>query len=398
MSTDLTRTTWSFPTTLRFGKGVVDEMGALLKERGVGCPLLVTDRGVAALPIFERLRAVLSAAEVPYTVYGELDPNPHSEHVSAGAEAFRSGSCDSVVGFGGGSALDAAKAIAVVGRHEGSILDYDAAKEGWTKIDAAKVPPILAVPTTAGTGSEVGRSAVITCVKTEKKRFIFSPALMPSVALLDPELTLELPPGVTAATGMDALSHCIESYLSPVFHPYCDSIAIGGIGLIARSLERAVHDGQEDLEARADMLIAASMGATAFQKDLGATHALAHPLSSIAGVPHGTANGMMLARVMRFNVAAVPERLVFVGEALRPLGLGSEGKGGDTTLARAQAACEAVAELARRIGIPQRLGKVGVDEDMLEPLARAAFDDPCHKTNPRKCTYEDLLGLYREAL
>jgi alcohol dehydrogenase class IV len=277
--------------------------------------------------------------------------------------------------------------------HPGTVLDYGADHAGWDQVVPGDVPPLIAIPTTAGTGSEVGRSTVITCPVTEHKKVIFAPALLPKLALLDPVLTLSLPPHITAATGMDALSHCVESYLSPVFHPLCDSVALGGVRRIARALERAVLRGQEDLDARSEMLIAASMGAIAFQKELGATHALAHPLSTLCGVPHGTANGMLLARVMRYNLDVAEERLAEIAEAL---GVGRGMAAGSR--AAAEAGCHFVEDLAARIGIPRTLSEVGVDPDMLDALAEKAFEDPCHQTNPRPCSRADLRALYAAAL
>lgn len=372
--------TFSFPTQIRFGPGTIRELPAILRELGASQPLVVTDVGLASAPIFEAAIALLDGARR----FAGIEPNPLPRHVEAGVAAYREGGCDSVVGFGGGSALDGAKAIALMVGHEGSILDYDGTKRGWERVHAGQIPPLVAVPTTAGTGSEVGRSTVITDPATRTKRVIFAPPLLPKCAILDPELTLGLPPAVTAATGMDALSHCIESYLSTAFHPICDAVALGGVRLIGRSLARAVKQGKTDLAARADMLMAASMGAIAFQKDLGATHSLAHPLSTLASVPHGTANGMFLARVMRFNLDVARAKLADVGQAL---GVEED----------AVAACERVAALAREIGIPQRLRDVGVSEDLIEPLAEQAAADGCHATNPRPCTLDDFRRLYREA-
>ncbi len=376
--------TFSFPNTIRFGPGTIRELPAILRGLGAERPLVVTDAGLARAAIFERALALLVQAGLRPARFTGIEPNPLPAHVEAGAAAWREAGCDSVVGFGGGSALDAAKAIALLARQGGTIADWF--ERPWERARADLMPPLVAVPTTAGTGSEVGRSTVITDPAARAKRVIFAPPLLPKVALLDPELTLGLPPALTAATGMDALSHCIESYLSTAFHPICDAVALGGVRLIARALVRAVRDGGRDLAARADMMIAAAMGAIAFQKDLGATHSLAHPLSTLASVPHGTANGIFLARVMRFNmeVASARARLADVGEAL--------GAGRD-----AAAACDAVERLAREIGIPARLRDAGVPEDLLDALAEAALADSCHATNPRPCTLADFRRLYREA-
>ena len=381
---------FSFPTAIRFGAGTLKELPDHLKRLGSVRPLLVTDTGLASAPIFGALKDILKSAAISFTEFAGVEPNPLPRHVEAGVAAYRAGQCDGIVGFGGGSGLDGAKAIALMARHEGSVLDYDGAKKGWERVRAELVPPFIAIPTTAGTGSEVGRSTVITDPVSKTKRVIFAPPLLPKLAILDPELTLGLPPSITAATGMDALSHCIESYCSKEFHPICDAVALGGVRLIARSLERAVKSGKTDVEARGDMLIAASMGAIAFQKDLGATHSFAHPLSTLANVPHGTANGMFLARVMRLNLDVATAKLADIAHAF---GVAKH----QDARADALAACEAVDKLAQAIGIPRRLRDVGVTEDLLEPLAKQAIGDGCHATNPRRCTYEDFLEGYRAA-
>ncbi len=378
---------FSFPTQIRFGPGTLAELPEHLGRLGARRPLLVTDKGLAASEIFGRLKEVLRGGG--FAEYAAVEPNPLPSHVEAGAAAYRAGGCDAVVGFGGGSALDAAKAIALVAGHPGRIEDYF--EKPWERVRADLVPPQVAIPTTAGTGSEVGRSTVITDPATKRKRVIFAPPLLPKLALLDPELTRGLPPAITAATGMDALSHCIESYVSTEFHPICDAVALGGVRRIAGALQRAVRDGRSDLAARGDMMIAAAMGAIAFQKDLGATHSFAHPLSTLANVPHGTANGMFLARVMRLNLDAATDRLADVAHAF---GVARHA----SARADAEAACDAVERLARAIGIPARLRDLGIAEDLLEPLARQAIADGCHATNPRKMRFEDFLAGYREAL
>jgi alcohol dehydrogenase class IV len=389
--------TFSFPTPIRFGAGAVRELPEILRGLGVSRPLLVTDAGLRDAPVFRGIARLLGDPPI----FAGIEPNPLPAQVEAGVAAYRAGTCDGIVGVGGGSALDGAKAIALMARHEGSILDYDGAKRGWERVRADLVPPQVAIPTTAGTGSEVGRSTVITDPATKTKRVIFAPPLLPRTAILDPELTLGLPPAITAATGMDALSHCVESYVSTCFHPLCDAVALGGVRLIARALPRAVKNGREDLEARGDMLIAAAMGAIAFQKDLGATHSLAHPLSTLAGVPHGTANGLFLARVMRWNLASPPESWrgraapeELYAEVAHALGAARHRSARED----AEAACDVVAALAREIGIPERLRDVGIAESLLEPLARQAAADGCHATNPRRCGEDDFLALYREAL
>jgi len=378
---------FSFPTLIRFGAGASAELPDHLRRLGVKRPLLVTDEGLAKTPIFERLKDALARADIPFSLFDRVRPNPEPAQIEAAAAVYRGEACDGIVGFGGGSGLDAAKAVRIAATHDGSILEYGA---GGSRELERPLPPLVAIPTTAGTGSEVGRSTVVTDPARRAKRVIFHPRLLADVALCDPDLTQSLPPPIAAATGMDALSHAIESYCSTEFHPLCDAVALGGVRLIARALKRAVHQGREDAEARADMMMAALMGGIAFQKDLGATHSLAHPLSTLADVPHGTANGLLLWRVMRFNAAAATTRLADIAHAL---GVPPAREPRD----QADAAWREVEHLAGAIGIPRRLRDVGVTPDLLEPLARAALEDSCHRTNPRPCTYEDLLALYREA-
>ncbi len=377
--------TFSFPTRIEFGAGVADALASLTREFGAR-PLVVTDPGVAGLPLFEKLLRGLREAGLEIATYTGVAGNPERSQVNEGAEAYHAGDCDVVIGVGGGSPLDAAKAIALKASHPGECTDYDDRLDGWKRINDS-VPPIIAVPTTAGTGSEVGRSAVITNPDNGLKTVIFSPFLLPRVALIDPAIMAGLPPHLTATTGMDALSHNVETYLATGYHPMCDGIALEGIRMIAQNLERAVVDGA-DLEARGAMAMASAMGAVAFQKGLGATHSLAHPLSTLAGMHHGLANALFLHRVMAFNREVVEERVAQIGSAM-----GFEG----TVSSRADAAIEFVADLARRIGIPATLTEAGVSRDLLEGLVEQAVADACHLSNPRPCTASDFRRLYSEA-
>lgn len=282
--------------------------------------------------------------------------------------------------------MDAAKAIALKASHSGEVTDYDDRLDGWRRI-GSEVPPIIAVPTTSGTGSEVGRSTVITSPETGMKTVIFSPYLLPVTAIIDPELTVGLPPHLTAATGMDALSHNIEAYVAKGYHPICDGIALEGIRLIAGSLERAVSDGT-DVDARTDMAMASAMGAIAFQKGLGATHSLAHPLSTVAGLNHGLANALFLHRVMAFNCSAVREKYARIGETF-----GAEGSVSD----RASAAVDYVSALTSRIGIPERMTDVGVERGQIEQMVDQAVKDACHQSNPVPMTAGCFRTLYEAA-
>lgn len=382
MQTSRPLTSFSFPTTIRFGVGAIAGLGETAAEFGKRV-LVVTDPGVAALPLFTTVVSALEGAGLSVHTYTEVGGNPDTTHVDAGAAAYRAGDCDSIVGLGGGSPLDAAKAIALAVSHPGAVTDYDDRLDGWQRIDDS-VPPILAVPTTAGTGSEVGRSAVITNLDNHLKTVIFSPYLLPKVALIDPAIMAGLPPHLTAATGMDALSHNVEAFMAKGFHPMADGIALEGIRLVGQYLERAVKNG-DDLEAREGMAAASFMGAVAFQKGLGATHSLAHPLSTLAGMHHGLANALFLHHVMDFNRDVGEERLARIGTAF--------GVEGDVAT-RAQGAIDFVRELGGRIGIPAGLTEAGVGRDLLDALVEQAVADACHLSNPKACTAEDFRTLY----
>ncbi|MCS7049651.1 MAG: iron-containing alcohol dehydrogenase [Verrucomicrobiae bacterium] len=366
---------FSFPTTVIFGAGRLAELPQRLHALGVRRPLVVTDPGLLkseAYRVFERVKGT------DWPVFSEVHPNPVEADVEAGARAYRVGQCDGVVALGGGSAMDVGKAIRLLIRRPEvplSAFDFHA--------DWSGLPPLVTIPTTAGTGSEVGRSSVI--IVGGEKRVIFHPALLASLAILDPELTLGLPATLTAATGADALTHCIESFTSPVFHPLCDGIALEGIRLIAEALPRAVRNGQ-DVEARGLMLVAAMMGGVAFQKDLGAVHSLAHPLSTICGMHHGTANALCLPVVMEFNARRKPGLYRRVGAAL---GL-REPTDAETI--------ERVRGLLSEIGLGPGLSRFGVKATHLEALTEQAYADGCHRTNPVPVTKEDLRALYEQAM
>ena len=366
--------TFSFPTTTCFGVGARSGLRDWLARLSSTRPLVVTDAGLLKTKAFALLEEALGGAEI----FGKVQPNPIEEDVEGAFHAYRENGCDAVIAFGGGSALDVGKAVRLrIKRPEATLgqFNFDA--------DWSGLAPLIAVPTTAGTGSEVGRSSVI--IMEHRKRVIFHPALLASLVVLDPEFTRELPPKLTAATGADALTHCIESFTSPVFHPLCDGIALEGIHLIAKALARAVKNGG-DLDARGLMQIAAAMGGIAFQKDLGATHSLAHPLSSLCGLHHGLANALCLPFVMDFNAERKPGVYRRIGIAL---GL-SEPTDANTIAA--------VRALLDEIGLEPGLREHGVDESKLDALTDQAFEDSCHATNPVPVTREDLRSLYERAL
>ena len=384
---------FAFPTAILFGAGARREVAPHLRERGVQRPLVVTDRGLAALPVFARFLDELASLDA--AVFSGVAGNPVRSQVVEGARAFREHRADSIVGIGGGAALDVAKAIAVMATHAGDILEY-AWDHPQVRPIADALPHFVAVPTTAGTGSEVGRSSVISDDATHVKKIIFSPALLAKAVFADPELTVDLPPAITAATGMDALTHNVESYLSPEWHPLCDGIAVEGVRLAARALPIAVRDGR-DLDARSDMLMSSMMGAIAFQKDLGAVHSCAHALSTVADLHHGLANGIMIDHVMRFNLPAATAKLAELARVARV----PDGDAGSDE-ARAQAFVRWLRALKAELGIPATLSEYAgarrVSAQDIGRLVEVAVDDTCHKTNPRPCTADDFRRIFSEAM
>lgn len=374
---------FSFPTRIQFGPGARHLLGAHLTGAGVKRPLLVTDRGVAALPLTGELSAALQRDGLAPAVFGGVWGNPVASQVAAGVEAFRAHQADAVVGLGGGAALDVAKVVALMAVHPGTVLEY-----AWDHPQVRPVtqplPCFVALPTTSGTGSEVGRSAVISDDATHVKKIIFSPALLARAVFADPELTLDLPAKITAATGLDALTHNVESYLSPAYHPLCDGIALEGARIAARALVPAVRNGR-DLAPRSDMMMSSLMGAIAFQKDLGAVHSCAHALSAVCDLHHGLANGIMIDWVMRFNAPAAPAKFA---ELARVCGAGDDAEAFVTWLTRLKA----------DVGLPARLGAAGVKAAQIPALVDVALADSCHRTNPRPCAREDFVALFQAAL
>jgi 4-hydroxybutyrate dehydrogenase len=381
--------TFSFPTTIDFGVGAVERIPQRIRLLGGARPLLVTDPGLTGTEAFACVKRELDSARIRFAVFSGVQPNPTDENVEAGAIAFKYDECDIVLAVGGGSAIDVGKAIRLRSTHAEPLIEFDDARDGASRI-RSQMPPMIAVPTTAGTGSEVGRSSVITIGSVARKVVIFSPHLIPNVAVCDPQLTVGLPPHLTAATGMDALSHNLEALAARGYHPICDAIAQQGIALVASSLRRAVANGK-DLEARRDMLMASMMGAIAFQKGLGAAHSLAHPLSTEVGMHHGLANALVLAYVVRFNRDAAAEAYV---SAARSFGLPEAQAGGKAAV---DALIAAIRKLNADTGIPASLSAAGVRREVLPALADKAYEDACHELNPRGCTREDLLHLYEAA-
>ena len=383
---------FAFPTTIHFGAGARKLVAEHLARQGVKRPLVVTDRGIAALPLLAQFVGELKGLDVG--VYSGIHGNPVRKQVMDGAQAYKAHRADAVIGLGGGAALDVAKAIALMATHPGDILEYAWDHPQVRPMDQA-IPHFIALPTTAGTGSEVGRSSVISDDETHVKKIIFSPLLLAKAVFADPELTMDLPSLITAATGMDALTHNVESYLSPAYHPLCDGIALEGVRIAARALPTAVSNGH-DLAARSDMLMASMMGAIAFQKDLGAVHSCAHALSTVADMHHGLANGIMIDHVMRFNLPAATDKLAELAHVAR-VKKGDEG----SAEARARAFIAWLGELKASIGIPARLSHYcaprAVQRGDIARLVEIATADICHQTNPRKCTSADFEKLFASA-
>ena len=388
----MTLSRFAFPTTIHFGPGARKLVAEHLKERGIRRPLIVTDRGIAALPLLKEFVGGLAGLEV--AVYSEIWGNPVKSQVENGVAGYRAHRADSIIGLGGGAALDVAKAIALMTAHPGDVLEYAWDHPRVRRIDR-ELPYFIALPTTAGTGSEVGRSSVISDDATHIKKIIFSPKLLARAVFADPELTLDLPPHITAATGMDALTHNVESYLSPAYHPLCDGIALEGVRIAAKALLTAVRE-PHNLQARSDMMMSSMMGAIAFQKDLGAVHSCAHALSTVADLHHGLANGIMIDHVMRFNLpAAIPKmaELAHVVGAELP---------GALPEASAEAFIDWLAALKADLDVPATLGayeaKRPVTHADIAALVEVAINDTCHQTNPRPCTRRDIEALFAAAM
>ena len=377
----MTTVTWSFPTTVVFGNGSIATLGDHIKRIGATRALVVCDPGVVKAGIAERVKKVLEGAGIPALVFDRVDPNPIEPNVTEGVAAFRSHNADVIVSVGGGSPLDVGKLVALKTTHDKPLAEYDDAT-GGDRFITSNIPPIINVPTTAGTGSEVGRSGVVTLKATGRKTVIFSPYLMAKAAILDPELTVSMPPRVTAATGFDALTHCIEAYLSLGDHPMADGIALAGSELCAKHLVRAVEAGA-DLVARGAMMKAAMMGAVAFQKGLGVCHSLAHPLSSEKNLHHGLANALCLPAVCDFNNAAVPDRI----ERVRR-----------TVDLNATSLSNALRAMREQIGLPSGLSAEGVTKADIPKLADKAMEDACKACNPRPVTRDDIVKLYELSL
>jgi alcohol dehydrogenase class IV len=375
------RGNWNYPTTIWAGPGRIAELAKACAMTGIKRPLLVTDEGLAGAAMIKSALAALDHA----ALFGAVRGNPASSHVEAGLAAYRAGDHDGVVAFGGGSAIDAGKVVAFMSGQSRPLWDFEDVGDWWTRANPAGIAPVVAVPTTAGTGSEVGRAGVILNEDTHQKKIIFHPQMMPRIVISDPELTVGLPPSVTAATGIDAFVHCFEAFCAPGFHPLADGIALEGMRLINRFLPRAYADGK-DIEARAQMLAAASMGATAFQKGLGAVHAIAHPVGSWFNTHHGLTNAVILPYVMAFNRRAIEDKAAIIARVLDV-----PGRGFDGFLAR-------VMQLRRELGIPHSLADIGVSADKAAIIGREAAIDPSAGGNPIPVDAAQLERIFRAAV
>ena len=379
----MTITKFSFPTTIHFGAGARKLLAAHLRSMNLKRPLIVTDKGLAALPLIAEISADLSAAGLVPSTYGGIWGNPTGSQVMNGAAAYKVHHADCVVGIGGGAALDVAKVVGLMATHPGDVMEYVWDHPKVRAIDQS-LPHFVALPTTSGTGSEVGRSSVISEEQSHVKRVIFSPLILAKVVFADPELTIGLPPHVTAATGMDALTHNVESYLSPAYHPLCDGIALEGTRIAARALLIAVKE-PGNLQARADMMMSSMMGAIAFQKDLGAVHSCAHALGTVCDMHHGLANALMIDTVMAWNIEAVPAKFDDLAHAV------GIARGGATFVPWLK-------NLKQQIGIAANLSTAGVKKEQLPRLVEIATADICHQTNPRPCVAADFERLFAQAL
>jgi alcohol dehydrogenase class IV len=379
------RANWNYPTAVRFGAGRIAELADALAVAKIEKPLLVTDPGIAKLPMFAAVLDSLAAAGKPAAVFSDVKPNPVESNIYAGVAAYKAGAHDGVIAFGGGSGLDAGKVIAFMAGQKRPMWDFEDIGDWWTRADAAGIAPVVAVPTTAGTGSEVGRAGVITNEKSHTKKIIFHPKMMPVVTICDPELTVGLPPFLTTGTGMDALAHCFEAYCAPGYHPMADGIGVEGIRLVKEFLPRAVKDGS-DLEARGNMMSAAAMGATAFQKGLGAIHAMSHPVGALHDTHHGMTNAVFMPYVMVFNKRAISERMERLAAYLGLKRRNFKGM------------LDWVLEIREATGVPHTLAGLKVDDSRLDTITRMAVVDPTAGSNPVKLTKAAAKRIFMAAL
>jgi len=375
---------WSYPTAIRFGAGRISELPQACQAAGIKRPLIVTDRGLAQMPITQKTLDILDAAGLGQALFGDVDPNPNEKNLAAGVAAFKAGNHDGVIAFGGGSGLDLGKLVAFMAGQSRPVWDFEDIGDWWTRADADAIFPNIAVPTTAGTGSEVGRAGVLTNSQTQEKKIIFHPKILPSVVIADPELTVGMPAFITAGTGLDAFAHCVEAFSSPHYHPMSQGIAIEGMKLVIDNLPRA-YDSPDDLTARANMMSAAMMGATAFQKGLGAIHALSHPIGAMYHTHHGTTNAVCMPAVLQLNADKIRDRFNQVSGYLGVTG-GFDGF------------CRLVDDFNARFEIPQRLSGLGVENPDIDRLVAGALADPSCGGNPVELTADNIRALLAQVV
>ncbi len=377
---------WNYPTTIWVGENRIKDLGSACKKLNINKPLLVTDKGLAKSKIIEEAVTLLKKENLAIEVFSNVVCNPTGSNVEEGVEFYKKNKCDGVIAFGGGSGLDVGKAIAFMSGQTLSIWEFEDIGDNWSKANSDAIAPIIAVPTTAGTGSETGRASVILNEKTGEKKIIFHPKFLPSIVILDPVLTLDLPPKITAATGMDALAHCLEAYCAPGFHPMADGIALEGMRLINKWLLKAVKNGK-DLEARMNMLTAASMGSTAFQKGLGAIHSLSHPVNALNNVHHGLSNAIFMPYVLSFNKKEIEQRIIKLCEYLDLKDISFDGF------------LNWVLDLRKELNIPHKLSEVIDEKDFdIERLSKMALADPSTGGNPKKLTVDDMKTMYQHSM
>lgn len=375
---------WSYPTAIKFGAGRIKELADHCKATGIKKPLLVTDRGLASLPITAQALDILDAGGLGRAIFADVDPNPNDKNLDAGVKAFKDGGHDGVIAFGGGSGLDLGKCVAFMVGQSRPVWDFEDVGDWWTRANSDGIAPIIAVPTTAGTGSEVGRASVITNSATHTKKVIFHPKFLPSITICDPELTVGMPKVITAGTGMDAFAHCLEAYSSPFYHPMSQGIALEGMRLVKEYLPRAYADGT-DIEARAHMMSAAAMGAVAFQKGLGAIHSLSHPVGAIYNTHHGMTNAVVMPPVLRFNRPAIEDK---IAAAAAYLGISGGFNG----------FYDYVLQLREELGVPDRLSALGVDTNRIDEMSEMAIVDPTAGGNPVELTLDAAKTLFSECI
>ena len=377
---------WNYPTTMWIGENRIKDLSLACENLGINKPLLVTDNALSKTKIITDTLKILKKQNILVEIFSNVVGNPTGKNVSDGVDLFNKKNCDGIIAFGGGSGLDVGKTIAFMSCQKLSLWDFEDVGDNWTRANSKDVAPIIAVPTTAGTGSETGRASVILNEKTGVKKIIFHPKFLPSIVILDPTLTIELPPNITAATGMDALAHNLEAYCAPGYHPMADGIALEGMKLIKQSLLTAFKDGS-NIEARMNMLTAASMGSTAFQKGLGAIHSLSHPINALNNIHHGLSNAIFMPYVLTFNKDTIENRIINICKYLELKDQSFEGF------------INWILDLRKKLNLPHKLSEIIKIEDLdIEKLSKMALDDPSTSTNPKKMSIDHMKDLYEHSM